>query len=559
MKRASRIVSALLSTAVLLGGCSSGGSGSGTAASSAASAASASAGTVGNTTTTEADIPAGTSISQDQDVVAAVAVDFTTMDPVDTSDTLSGGIQRLMMDGLFGFDDDMNLIPMLATDYTANDDATQYVITLREGITFSDGEAWNAEAAKKNFDKLTDKDLHLKRTSLLSNVIESTEVTGEYEITVNLSSPFGAFIATLAHPACVMEAPSVIDAGLDEAAHNPIGTGQYTFGEWVEGDHLTINLNKDWWGYDAGLADSDAGFKSITFRPVSEAATRVSMLQAGDADFIWPVPAESYETLAADSTINAYAEEGIVVYYLTMNTQKEPFTDIRVRQAINYAIDKDAYISVVMHGLGSKATSIIAPKVAYYKGNDPYEYDPDKAKELLAEAGYPDGFTVDYYYTTTTDNQNAAQFIQQQLAAVGITVNLIGNESAITNSIIQDETAEPSEAKVDIYRTGWSPSTGDADWGIRPLLGSESFPPNNYNISYYSNSELDQYIADGLSTADSDKRAEAYEKAQDLIWEEVPIAPLANSYNTWATTDKLAGVKIYPDGAINIRNARMGA
>ena len=196
MKRASRIVSALLSTAVLLGGCSSGGSSSGTAASSTASAASASAGTVGNTTTTEADIPAGTSISQDQDVVAAVAVDFTTMDPVDTSDTLSGGIQRLMMDGLFGFDDDMNLIPMLATDYTANDDATQYVITLREGITFSDGEAWNAEAAKKNFDKLTDKDLHLKRTSLLSNVIESTEVTGEYEITVNLSSPFGAFIAT---------------------------------------------------------------------------------------------------------------------------------------------------------------------------------------------------------------------------------------------------------------------------------------------------------------------------------------------------------------------------
>lgn len=499
----------------------------------------------------------GATGSQSADVTAAVSLDFTTMDPVDTSDTLSGGIQRLIMDGLFGFDDKMGQIPMLATGYTANDDATEYVIALREGISFTDGTPWNAEAAKANLDKLGDKTRGLKRTSLLCNILKSTEITGEYEITVKLTQPFGAFIATLAHPACVMMSPKVLEAGDDVCASSPVGTGQYKFVEWEMGDHLTVELNPDWWGYEAGLADADAGFKSIKFAVVTENATRVSMLQSGDAQFIWPVPTESYATLEADSSLNVFAEEGIVVYYLTMNCQKAPFTDIRVRQALNYAIDKDAYIDVIMNGLGSKATSIIGPAVAGYKGNDPFPYDINKAKELLKEAGYEDGFTITQYYSSNTTNEKAAQFMQQQLEKVGINLILDGKESAITNALIQDCTKPGSEAEVDVYRTGWSPSTGDADWGLRPLLHSESEPPANYNLSYFENDEFDSLVYAALETADQNERNNFYAQAQDIVWEELPIVPLANSFNTWATSNKLSNVKIYPDGAINIRNAKM--
>ena len=510
-------------------------------------------------------VPEGESVSQQTDIVGATNVDFTTMDPMDTSDTLSGGIQRLMMDGFFGFDDEMKIIPMLAESYEANEDATEYILHLRQGISFTDGTPFNAEAAKANLDRWGDPDLGLKRTTLLCNVIDNTEIVDDYTVKVNLQEPFGAFIATLAHPACVLMSPAVIAQGSEACAENPVGTGQYTFVEWVAGDHATIELNPDWWGYDpeicggTALAEPDAGFKSITFRPVTENASRVAMLQAGDADFIWPVPTESMSALAADSNIYVDAGEGIVVRWAFLNTQKEPFNDVRVRQALNYGIDKDAYIAVVKNGLASQATSVLGPSVQHYKGNDPYPYDPEKAKELLAEAGYPDGFDATIICRSTTADLKQSEFLQQQLAQIGVNVEIRSFENAIVSEMVEGHEGPGAEAEVDMYISGWSTSTGDADWGIRPLLAKESEPPASFNISYFENDELDELLYAALETADEEKRAGYYADAQDLIWEECPMVFLAVDYNTWGSTMNIENVKIYPDGCLNIRNARMAA
>lgn len=564
-----KLLALVTAGAMVLSMAACGSSGSDSAATTAAAAESGSESAAETeasnvpTSSEEVVVPEGESVSQDTDVVGAMLVDFTTMDPLDTSDTLSGGIQRLIMDGLFGFDDDMTIIPMLATDYEANEDATEYTIHLRQGISFSDGTPFNAEAAKANFDRWNDENLGLKRTTLLCNVLESTEVVDEYTVKVTLSEPFGAFIATLAHPACVLMSPAVIAEGSEACAENPVGTGQYIFKEWVAGDHATVTLNKDWWGYDAeicggtALAEPDAGFKSVTFRPVAENATRVAMLQSGDAQFIWPVPTESMSALQADSNVYVGAEEGIVVRYLFMNNQKAPYNDIRVRQAVNYAINKEAYIAVVKNGIGSVATSIIGPAVQHYKANDPYPYDPEKAKELLAEAGYPDGFDTTLICASTTTNLKQAEFLQQQLAEVGINMEINALESAVANDTVENVDVPGSEAEVDMYIIGWSPSTGDADWGIRPLLAIESEPPMSYNICYYENEEFDQLLYDALGTADEEVRAEKYAQAQDIIWEDCPLVCLANDYNTWATSNKIANVKVYPDNCLNIRNARM--
>ena len=514
---------------------------------------------------TKPDVPEGESVSQETDVVGAMQVDFITMDPLDTSDTLSGGIQRLIMDGLFGFDDDMNIIPLLAESYEANDNATEFTIHLRQGISFTDGTPFNADAAKANFDRWGDPDLGLKRTSLLCNILESTEVVDEYTVKVTLTEPFGAFISTLAHPACVLMSPKVIAEGSEACAEHPVGTGQYEFVEWIAGDHATVTLNKDWWGYDAeicggtALAEPDAGFKSITFRPVTENASRVAMLQAGDADFIWPVPTESMSTLAADPDVYVDAGEGIVVRWLFLNTQKEPFNDVRVRQAMNYGVDKDAYIAVVKNGLASQATSVLGPAVQHYKGNDPYSYDPEKAKELLAEAGYPDGFDTTIICRSTTADLKQSEFLQQQLAQIGVNVEIRSFENAIVSEMVEGHEGPGSEAEVDMYISGWSSSTGDADWGIRPLLAKESEPPASFNISYFENDELDELLYAALETADEEKRAGYYAQAQDLIWEECPMVFLAVDYNTWGSTMNIENVKIYPDGCLNIRNARMAA
>ncbi len=572
MKKNTKKVLALVLAASMaaLAGCgggsdsgSAGGSAETTAAAGAAADTSAAAEAGETAAETEAAAAEGTSVSQENDMVVGINVDFTTMDPMDTSDTLSGGIQRLIMDGLFGFDDNMAIIPMLATDYEANDDATEFTIHLRQGISFTDGTPWNAEAAKANLDRWGDKELGLKRTTLLCNILKSTEIVDDYTVKVTLEEPFGAFIPTLAHPACVCVSPQVIAKGNEEAAKAPVGTGQYTFVEWVAGEHATIALNKDWWGYDPeicggeALVDPDAGFKTIKFVPVPESATRVAMLQSGDAQMIEPVPSENMETLKSDPNVVVSQEEGIVVRYLMMNNQKAPFNDVRVRQAINYAIDKDAYCAVVKNGIATPGTSIIGPSVQFYKANDPYPYDPEKAKELLAEAGYPDGFTTSVIFASTTANQKQCEFLQQQLAQVGITLELNSLESAVVNEKVQDTTAPGAEAEVEMYVIGWSPSTGDADWGIRPLLAVESEPPMSYNICYYENPELDQLLQDALTTADDAKRAEAYAKAQDIIWEDSPLVCLCTDDNTWATSAGIVDAKLFPDACLNLRNAKM--
>ena len=562
MRRTGKKLYALLLAASMValtacgGGSGDGNSGSGTAGSTAAPAA-------GGETGGQEEIAQGASVSQETDIVAAVNVDFTTMDPMDTSDTLSGGIQRMISDSLFGFDDDMGIIPMLATGYEANDNATEFTITLREGISFTDGTPWDADAALANFAKWDDESLGLKRTTFLCNVLDTFEKVDDYTIKVTLTEPFGAFISNLAHPACVIMSPKTIEAGVEECARNPVGTGQYKFVEWIEGDHLTLELNKDWWGYNAeicggtALADADAGFKTITFKPVTESATRVAMIQSGDAQLIWPIPTESVSVLESDPNVTSYRDDGIVVRYLMMNTQKEPLNNPKVRQAMDYAVNKEAYIQVVDNGMSSVATSIIGPAVQYYKGNEARAYDPEKAKALLAEAGYPDGFTTSVMYANTTANQKRAEFLKQQFEQVGINLELKGMESAVLNQKIQDVDVPGSEAEVECYLIGWSPSTGDADWGIRPLVAIESEPPMSYNICYFENEELEGYIKTGLESADDATRKEAYEKAQDLLFEEMPMLYLSLEPNTWATGAKLQNVKIYPDGAINMKNAKM--
>lgn len=565
MKKKS-ILALMLAASMAAASLSACGGGSSSSSDSGSATTAASEGSSGSGAASQEAAPEGESVSRETDIVAGVNVDFTTMDPADTSDTLSGGIQRMITDGLFGFDDDMNIIPMLATDYEANDEATEFILHLREGVSFTNGEAWNADACKANLDRMDDENLGLKRSTFISSIIDTVEKVDDYTVKVTLTEPFGAFIANLAHPCMVCLAPETIAAGNDAAAYEPIGCGQYKFVEWVEGEKLTLELNEDWWGFDPdicgdsyggkALADSDAGFKSITFKPVPEAATRVAMIQSGEANVIWPIPAENYAALEADSSVKSEQCEGIVVRYLFMNNQKEPFKDVRVRQAINLAIDREAYCAVVWSGLAVPATSIIGANVAHYKANEPVKADIEKAKQLLADAGYPDGFKTKLTFTNTTMNTKQAEFLQQQLAQIGIQVELDGAESAITNQKVEGSTSSGADAEVELYMIGWSPSTGDADWGIRPLLAIENEPPASYNICYYENEEADKLIHDGIKTADEDEREEIYAKLQDLIWEDVPLVCLAADKQTWATTEGITNVKVFSDGAINFRNAK---
>lgn len=485
------------------------------------------------------------------DIVIATAVDFITMDPADANDTLSGSAQKTMMEGLFGFDKDMKVIPLLAESYTANDEATEFAIKLREGVKFSDGTDWNADAAIVNLDRLADQTQGLKRNSLFK-LISKTEKVDDYNIKIILSEPFGAMINTLAHPAGLMVSPKALEQYGKEVSQHPVGTGKYVFKEWKPGENLTVTANPNYWG-------EAPEFTSITFKPVTENGTRIAMLQSGDADFIFPVPTEQIENLKTNSELTVTTIPSIIVRYMTLNTEKAPFNDVKVRQALNYAIDKEAYSKVVYNGFTVPMDSLIAPNVQYYSQQTPYDYDVEKAKTLLKEAGYENGFEVKLWSNNNTTNIKASQFIKQQLSLVGITVNV---ENMEVGTLDQNLTgvAEGTPGKdvgVEMYLIGWSPSTGDADWGLRPLAASESFPPVSYNTAYYNNPEFDKEIQAALATADPEKRKEAYANAQKIVWGDAPMVFLTVDETSFASRNNITGIFTTPDGSLDVTGGKI--
>ena len=522
-------------TALALTACGSTGSSDTSKSTSTASAASTSSGSEADTEN-EITIPAGESVSQDSDVTAMVAVDFTTMDPMDTSDTLSGGVQRMMMDGLFGFDENMQIIPMLATSYEANDEATEYTIHLREGVSFTDGTPWNADALIANVNKWADKSLGLKRTTFLCNVLDHAEKIDDYTVKIYLTQSFGAFISNLAHPATLIMSPKQIEAGEDACAQAPVGTGQYKFVEWVAGDHMKVELNKDWWGYDAdvcggtALADADAGFKSITFKPVAESATRVSAVQAGDAQIMWSVPTESVDTLKGDSNVSVGMGDSIAVWYFFMNTQKAPFNDVKVREAMAYAINKEAYIQVVMNGYGSVATSMVGEEVQHYKGNDPYSYDPEKAKELLKEAGYEDtdgdgivekdGEPLSLRLVFQTEEyaswKSLCEYLKSEYEKVGVGVELVEKESAA----YYDAIWTTRDYDLCIYRSY------EDSWMPHGFLKSMFYAEDGAKAVNWYDEELNKDLGEVLKTQDEEKRTELYDKILTRINDQAVTVPL---------------------------------
>lgn len=482
-----------------------------------------------------------------KDITIAVADNFVSMDPHDTNDTLSYSAQKTMMEGLVGFDKDMKVVPILAESYEANDAATEFTFMLNQGIQFHDGTPFNAEAVKVNIDRLANPENNLKRHSLFA-LVKETQVVDEYTVKIVLKEPFGAMINTFAHPAAMMISPKALETYGKDVARNPVGTGPFKFGEWDPSDHLKVVKNDSYWKEGSPKVDS------ITFKPTPENGARVAMLQTGEADFIYPVPTEQAESINGKDGIVVENNQSIIVRYLSMNTTKKPFDDPKVRQAINYAINKDAFVKVVMNGFSSKLDSVIAPNTQFYSKQEVYEFDIEKAKELLKEAGYENGFETKVWGSNNSQAQKGMEFIQQQLSQIGVKVEVVPMESGTMSEKIWS-VQDAKDAEIELYYGGWSPSTGDADWGIRPLVGGkDAFPPKSYNISYYNSEEVNQYIKEALATADPETRKVAYEKAQAVIWNDAPWAFLSVDDTIAGKKNYLDGIYLLPDGSLSVEN-----
>ncbi len=480
-----------------------------------------------------------------KDVVFAVASTFTTTDPYDANDTLSQAMAKSFYEGLYGFDKDMKMIPVLAESYKVSKDGLVYTIKLRKGIKFHDGTDFKADAVKVNLDRVTNPDNHLKRYGLYNNNIAKVEVVDDYTARITLKTPFSPFIAQLAHPSTVMISPTALAKYGKDIASNPVGTGPFKFVEWKRNEYLKVAKFDGYWRKGHPKVDT------ITWKPVVDNNSRAALMQTGEAHFTFPVPYEQAEILKAKPDLEVVAAPSIVLRYLSMNTQQKPFDNPKVRQAIAYAINKEALVKVAFNGYATPAVGVAPQGVEYAVKIGEWPYDLAKAKQLMKEAGYPNGFETELWsaYNHTTA-QKVTQFIQQQLQQIGIKTRITLLEAGQRVEKVESW-QDPATAPVRLYYVGWSTSTGEADWALRPLLDGESWPPKLFNTAYYKNPKVDADIKNAQLTTEGSEKAKLYKDAQETIWKDAPWAPLVVEKLLSAHNKKLTGVYVIPDASFN--------
>lgn len=476
-----------------------------------------------------------------KDVVMAVDSTFTTMDPYDANDTLSQAVAKSFYEGLFGFDKDMNVINVLSEGYDVSADGLVYTVKLRMGVKFHDGTDFKADAVKASLDRATNPENKLRRYALFSN-IDQTGVVDDYTVRFTLKKPFSAFINVLAHPAAVMISPVAIAKYGKDLRDHPVGTGPFKFIEWRQTDYLKVEKFGGYW--KPGYPKVDG----IVWKPVVDNNTRTAILQTGEAHFAFRMPPEQIALLKTKPGLEVITGPSLFQRYLSMNVRQKPFDNPKVRAAVNYAINKEALAKVAFAGYAVPSDGVIPAKMEFFQKMGPWPYDVAKAKQLLAEAGYPNGFETELWsaYNHSTA-QKAIQFLQQQLNQVGIKVKLTALEAG--QRVEKVESApNPDTAPVRMYYTGWSSSTGEADWAIRPLLAGDSAPPKLFNTAYYRNENVDRAIAGALNTRDPAEKARYYKEVQEQVWKDAPWAFLVTENLLYVRSRKLSGVSVMPDG-----------
>lgn len=484
-----------------------------------------------------------TGFAKSKELVIAVNANFISLDPHNLSDTLSGTASATMYEGLLKYENDMTLKPLLAESYNISKDGLTYTFKIRKGIKFSDGTVLDAEAVKYNFDRVMDKKKNLRRRRNFL-AVEKVEAIGTDTVKLILKTPYSPMLNRVASLKII--SPAALKKYGDQGIiTHPVGTGPYVYDRWVQGDKLVIRKNNSYWGEKPKV-------DKVTFKPVIENGSRIAMLQTGEADFIYPMPTEQVRRIKGNKDIEIMTGFSTISRYVTLNTTKDVFKNKKVRQAINYAVNKKAYAQVVKSGYLVPLTSPVPEALEYHVDQPPYAFNLQKAKQLMKEAGYPNGFTTSIWGSNNTEDMKGMQFINQQLAQIGIKVEVMPmEEGTLANSIYSAQT--PEEAKINMWYVNWS--SFDIDGATKNLFHSHFTPPVSANTAYYMNPEVDKMIDDGAVETNSKKRAEIYADMQSAIWDDAPWIFLGSDQLVSAKRKTTKNVYVMPDGSINLERA----
>ena len=451
-----------------------------------------------------------------------------------------------IFEGLVRFKDGtLEVEPALATDWTISDDGLTYTFTLREGVTFHDGTPFNAEAVKFTFDRMLDQNHPYYETGpfpLSFNFADITEtkVIDDTTVEFTLGQPFAPFLTNLATNTGGIVSPAAVAEFGDDFGRNPVGTGPFQFEEWQSNTRVVASRNDAYWGDPAGM-------ETVVFRPITDANTRVAEMLSGGVDLMVEVPPDNVSRFADDPTFTVYDAVGPHVWYVMLNAKDGPFADKLVRQAANYAVNKETLVNDVLQGTAGVSAGPIPPAFnwAYNESVEPYPYDPDMARQLLEESGVDD-LSVTFYVTEggsgMLDPIPMGTAIQADLEAVGFDVEI---ETYEWNTFLA-EVNPGLEGKADMAEMAWM--TTDPDTLPFLTLRTEAWPEaGGFNSSYYSNADVDALLDTARTATDQDTRADAYMEVQEIVHEDAPWIFVANWKQNAVSTATVQGFELQPD------------
>jgi peptide/nickel transport system substrate-binding protein len=481
--------------------------------------------------------PAGT-------LVVALVAEPVNLDPPQVTDLNSLRVSRRIVETLVTFaEESTQIVPGLAESWTISKDGLTYTFKLRKGIKFHDGTPLDAKAVAFSIERQFNPEHPANKlgkypfAGYFFGNVKAVEPMDDLTVRFVLKEPRASFLAVLTAGAASIVSPTAVMKWGADYALNPIGTGPFRYVSWQRGQQVVLEKNPGYW---RGPVKIDR----VIFRPIVEDQARLTELLTGAVDMIVGVPPDFVDQLEGSGKATLLKQVGAHVWYLGINNQKKPFDDKRVRQALNYAVNKDAIVKDVLKGTGSPSSGPVLPGTW---GADTalkaYPYDPARAKKLLAEAGYPNGFSTTMWVPESGSGMQSpvamATVMQSNLKAVGVTVTLQTMEWGAYLAKLRSK-------EQDLFALSWMAGSEDPDMVMYPLLHSSQWTPNGPNRALYKNDKFDELLAQARQTTDQPKRAALYREAQKILVEDAPWVFVDHEVQIAAMSKRVQGFKLHP-------------
>jgi peptide/nickel transport system substrate-binding protein len=457
-------------------------------------------------------------------------------------DTASEAIRNALYDNLVAFDDKNNVVPQLALSWETSTDGKTWTFKLRTGVKFHDGSAFGAQAVKENFDQLLSPDHPVTAAKTAFGFVDSLSVVDANTVRFSLKQSFGPFLYYLASSAGAIESPTAQKKFGKDIDTNPVGAGPFKFVEWQKGNRIAFERFDDYWG---GRAKLDR----IIYRVIPSASTRTIDVQTGTADIAWQVNLNDVDALAADANVALTKTTTARTVMFWINTAKKPFDDVRVRQALNYAIDQTSLIKFVLKGYGTPACSLFGPGILSQAPVLCYDYNVTKAKQLLSDAGYPNGFPLTLLgpqgrYTADKESLEAVAGMLQQVG-IKTTVKINGDFASYIGKDVRDPAIDL--AFISIVSPAGHPSY------YSTFLSSANIG-KPFNLSYINDKELDSLMAQALAEPNLEKQKEIYTKVQKLERDQAYHLLLNHEISITGVRKSIQNLRIRPTYALIVRD-----